>query len=271
LQEQYNPKIIDSLNRIARILQREDKYLKDTVYGILQDWKIFPISKDGEIEIELAKVMELPEALKFRLIKTILDHYFLSNQRMTSKHINSVVNLITSLKPDCSIILPGKLSVRREYERLTIGEKNRPKYREGSFSVESSDVEKFFYPVIIPCVVEIKEISCVIKTSFVEDVSEFHHQDLCKSRDYTYFDYNKAKMPLVIRNRREGDRFQPIGMTGTKKLKTYFIDEKIPRRRRDLIPLLADRHSVIWISGMRLSERVKIDENTSRIAKIEII
>ncbi len=271
LQEQYNPQIVDSLNRIARILQREDKYLRDNVYVILQDLKLFPSSKNGEIEIELDKVLELPEAIKFRLIKTLLERYFLSAKRITSKHINSVMNLITGMKPHGSIILPEDICVRRVYGRITIKKNNRTKFSKGSFAIEKYDVEKYFYPVRIPCVIEIKEISCILKTSFVEDVSEFHAHDLSKEGNYTYFDYNKAQMPLVVRNRREGDRFQPLGMTGTKKLKTYFIDEKIPLRRRNFIPLLADRHSVIWISGMRLSERVKIDKKTSKIAKIEII
>ncbi len=41
-----------------------------------------------------------------------------------------------------------------------------------------------------------------------------------------YFDYDKIKGDLYIRNRRTGDRFVPYGMKGSKKIKDYFIDEK---------------------------------------------
>ncbi|WBW49497.1 tRNA lysidine(34) synthetase TilS [Peptoniphilus equinus] len=63
----------------------------------------------------------------------------------------------------------------------------------------------------------------------------------------------KAKIhgDLVVRNRRPKDRFHPKGMVGTKKLKEYFIDEKIPRRMRDRVPLLCDESGIIWVVPYR--------------------
>jgi len=60
-------------------------------------------------------------------------------------------------------------------------------------------------------------------------------------------------------------------MQGTKKIKSYFIDEKVPLSVRKNTLLLLDRESVIWIAGMRLSERVKITDKTRRILKVEIV
>jgi tRNA(Ile)-lysidine synthase len=60
-------------------------------------------------------------------------------------------------------------------------------------------------------------------------------------------------------------------MKGTKKIKSFFIDEKIPINKRKRFPLLLDKESVIWIVGMRLSERVKITEKTRQILKVEIV
>jgi len=70
---------------------------------------------------------------------------------------------------------------------------------------------------------------------------------------------------------RPGDRFRPLGMDGTKKLKDYFIDRKVPRELRRKIPLLTDMHAVLWIAGMDVSETVKVTESTRRFLKIEII
>jgi tRNA(Ile)-lysidine synthase len=271
LQEQYNPKIVDSLNRITQIVQREDKFLKTCVGNVLEDWKVLPATENGEICIEISKLLELPEALRFRMIKTLLDSYVASTQRITSSHINAIMDLITGTKPDVSIFLPGNIWVRREYDKLEIAKNIRAKYHEASSKMKESADDKYCYLLEIPCILEIKEINCVIKTSFVEVTESIYDSDFSKERKYTYFDYDKVKIPLVIRNRREGDHFQPLGMNGTKKLKTYFIDEKVPRRRRNTVPLLVDSHSIIWIAGMRLSERVRIDRETSKIAKIEII
>ena len=77
--------------------------------------------------------------------------------------------------------------------------------------------------------------------------------------------------PLYVRSVREGDRIQPFGMEGTKKLSDIFIDRKIPKGKRKRIPLLADLKSVLWIPGIALSQRVKITDMTEKVVKAEII
>ena len=58
-----------------------------------------------------------------------------------------------------------------------------------------------------------------------------------KDKFVKYFDYDKIVGDLYIRNRRNGDSFIPFGMKGSKKIKDYFIDEKIPKDKRDSIPI----------------------------------
>jgi tRNA(Ile)-lysidine synthase len=50
-----------------------------------------------------------------------------------------------------------------------------------------------------------------------------------------------ADFPLLLRTRRPGDRFRPEGGRGSKKLKSWLIDRKVPREERDRLLLLADR------------------------------
>ena len=74
----------------------------------------------------------------------------------------------------------------------------------------------------------------------------------------------------MIRNRRNGDWFEPLGTKGSRKIKKLFIDRKIPRPERDRIALLADRESVIWIENLHVSERVKVTPETKNILVLEI-
>jgi len=85
-----------------------------------------------------------------------------------------------------------------------------------------------------------------------------------------YMDYARIAPPLTIRTPEPGDRIQPLGMSGMKKLKRYFIDRKIPLQIRRQVPLLTDSHSVVWIIGQQLSERVKITDKTTKILRIAI-
>jgi len=84
-------------------------------------------------------------------------------------------------------------------------------------------------------------------------------------------DYDCIVLPLTLRFPRPGDRIRPLGMDGTKKLKDEFIDRKIPLRMRKRTPLIADAHSVLWVVGFVLSDRVKITDRVKKILKIEII
>ena len=63
---------------------------------------------------------------------------------------------------------------------------------------------------------------------------------------------------FVVRNRREGDRFQPLGMKGSKKLKDFLIDRKIPAEQRDRLPLLVADGEIAWVAGVEVSECFRV-------------
>lgn len=63
---------------------------------------------------------------------------------------------------------------------------------------------------------------------------------------------------FTIRNRRPSDRFQPLGLAFSKKLKDFLIDRKIPAEVRDRIPLLVWNGEIVWVAGVEISERFKV-------------
>ena len=85
-----------------------------------------------------------------------------------------------------------------------------------------------------------------------------------------WFDYDKIENGIQLRTRKNGDFFQVNAEGGTKKLKDYFIDKKIPRQERDEKILLADGSHIIWILGDRISEKYKVTETTKNVLKIII-
>ena len=87
------------------------------------------------------------------------------------------------------------------------------------------------------------------------------------SRRQLVLDGDKLPEGCVLRTRKEGDVFQKFG-SGTKKLKDYFIDEKIPRRERDNIPLVACGKEVFAVCGVEISDKVKLDGGSENIFTI---
>jgi tRNA(Ile)-lysidine synthase len=82
-------------------------------------------------------------------------------------------------------------------------------------------------------------------------------------------DADKLKGKISIRARAAGDRFIPLGMGHLKKLKDFFIDEKVAKYDRDLVPIFADEDKIFWICGYRIDDRVRYDESSTRFLMIE--
>ncbi|MBW2567299.1 MAG: tRNA lysidine(34) synthetase TilS, partial [Deltaproteobacteria bacterium] len=77
--------------------------------------------------------------------------------------------------------------------------------------------------------------------------------------------------PLKVRNFREGDRFNPLGMAGSQKVKTFFINNKIPRLQRLLCPILVSGERIIWVGGYRIDDSAKITQRTKNVLKAELL
>ncbi|MBR4396016.1 MAG: tRNA lysidine(34) synthetase TilS [Eubacteriaceae bacterium] len=91
------------------------------------------------------------------------------------------------------------------------------------------------------------------------------------SAHISYVDYDKIQNNLVIRSRREGDSFTQIGMERKKSVRRLMIDRKVPRERRDLIPILTDGPGIAAVIGYETAEEFKVTQETEKILKIEII
>ncbi len=83
------------------------------------------------------------------------------------------------------------------------------------------------------------------------------------------FDADKIKFPLELRKWKSGDWMIPLGMKGKKKISDVLIDEKIPLHEKEEIYVLLSENQVVWILGIRMDERFKIDSKTKKIIKIQ--
>jgi tRNA(Ile)-lysidine synthase len=91
-----------------------------------------------------------------------------------------------------------------------------------------------------------------------------------KEKNMACLDFEKLEFPLLIRKWQHGDYFQPLGMTGFKKVSDFLIDEKIPVHEKENTWLLFSGNKIVWIIGHRIDNRFKISPVTKNIFKIEI-
>lgn len=92
-----------------------------------------------------------------------------------------------------------------------------------------------------------------------------------EEKKYTkWLDYDKIEDIVVIRHRNPGDRISVLQSGGSKKLKDYLIDRKIPQKERDGFWLLAAGNEVLWMIGDRIGEKYKVTDETRQILYIQI-
>ncbi len=253
LKKEFNPKIEEDLAQTAKILRGEDDFIKTHVAQALLSEYI--IKNETGVSMKIDYLLGLHAALRSRLFKTVLDDMITSKQVVTSTHINNLESIVQKNVSGKSVSLPGSLIARREYDIL-IFERKKPIRKKIEYEYELKLGGSFY--------IRERNVNVFLKKMRPGNTD-------CKADDKIYMDFDKLCLPLVLRNRRNGDWIEPMGMKGRKKIKDYLIDEKIPRVFRDEIMLIADTDSVVWIEKKRLSERVKITSKTRNILEVRII
>ena len=267
LKMQYNPNIETTIAHLSEIAVQDDACLQAVVDQAMSQLGIDLDGQEKEITFNIPIFLLLHEAIQRRVIKTLIESIATAGKPIGYVHVKSVLDLVHHGHSSGKLNLPGSIEIRREYEHLSIIRKPCVTriINERCSKGESSG---FSYDVVIPGRIEICELGIVITFDFVKGIPS--RADYNKS-NVIYMDYDRLPSLLMIRNRKSGDRIQLLGMEGSKKVKSYLIDKKIPRHRRREVPLLVDRESVLWVIGMDMSERVKITGKTLKVVKAEII
>ncbi|MDF2520012.1 MAG: tRNA(Ile)-lysidine synthetase [Clostridia bacterium] len=249
LKESFNPNIGESLIRLSQIIKEENDYLEQQTDMLINELVKFDNQK-ASVQIKDLKVLH--EAMQKRLIRRIIEKSTGTLNGFEYKHFQGVLELLDK-STGAALELPKNLKAYISYENLILSKKIENHHK------------KCYYKLNYDYDNKIDEAD--LKLS-VTKVDRSQLTSIPKRNDTVYIDASKVKQELIIRNRQSGDMFSPIGMKGSKKLKDYFIDKKIPRENRDNILLIADGNEVVWIVGSIISEKYKISSQTEKVIVI---
>ena len=173
--------------------------------------------------------------------------------------------------------LPHGVRAEKNYDRLTLyTTKQQENRRDNRWRASTEPITEGAPEYSLPIQEAATAPDAVSQTIFLPDGSQltFSLEDFKKGtgipiKTYTkWLDYDTIKRSLVLRHRRPGDYLIINDQGGRKKLKDYFIDEKIERRERDRLWLLADGSHVLWVIGGRMSAACRVTERTEKVLKI---
>lgn len=250
IEENFNPNIINTLWRTSKTAEIDSSYLDEvsleTYNGIVKKEDTYKIVLDGQ------KFKKIHPSIQNRIIRLTIQRLIQSIQGISEYHIKSIVDIFKELQTGKQMHLPNELMARVSYNDLIIEKGKRLESKDYEFGLSMG-------------INRIEEIGLEIEIK-IADKLEYK-----KNSSIKYIDYDKIKGNLSIRNRRNGDRIMPLGMKGSKKIKDYFIDKKIPREDRDKVPLLVDEEDIIWILGHSISELYKVSESTKKVLEIKYV
>ncbi|HVE75515.1 MAG TPA: tRNA lysidine(34) synthetase TilS [Actinomycetota bacterium] len=78
-----------------------------------------------------------------------------------------------------------------------------------------------------------------------------------------YVQLPRTDSNLTLRQWGPGDSFHPLGAPGRKKLHDFFIDERVPRRKRDRVPIITSKDGIVWVVGLRIDEKFKVADRSA--------
>ncbi|MDD5476359.1 MAG: tRNA lysidine(34) synthetase TilS [Syntrophales bacterium] len=262
LEVSCNPNLRDTLVRMAVIIRDEEDFLDARAEECLVSLGLRFV--EAPLDVKIAPLRGLHRALQRRLVRKCLESMSAAGHERGFDHVEAVLSLMEGVNPSGMAALGDGLIARREYDRIIF---EKPDSGKPGVRMEALRQKVIFSRrVNIPGLTPINEISSVLSINIVKA------EDVDFSGPGTAFmDADAFDGPLTVRSTRPGDRIQPLGMDGHKKLKSLFIDEKVPRNLRSGIPVLSDSRSVIWVPGICLSERVKVLTRTRRIVRAELV
>lgn len=226
------------LDLIPFIEKRYNPKFKDKLYSLIEE--IREVNKVLEIRLEKyvvnnkLSIEKLKKLDKYLLSKVLIQYLYSYGIEVSRKKIQLIEDILDK-GGSKDISLNGEFVLKKEYDFLAI-EKNTKKENQ--------------------CIKEMK-LEIPGQIIFGEYVIEASFTDKILYDNQNFYTSLKMGDKLKIRSRKDGDRIIPIGMTSEKKVKDILINEKVPKEKRDTIPLVLYNEEIVWIAGIKGNEKYK--------------
>lgn len=232
--EKYNPSIRRALGKTAK--------LEAMCWGFVSSEaernfsSVFSPGPFGSIIGQVEEFSPLHTALKYALLREAIEKIKGNIKRISFDNIEAAAELICGESASGVVEIPGGFVVAKGYNRFMVSEAALLNH---SFSHKIEGEGQWEFP----------EFECEVRIESAPEVTGDPFTGV--------FDMGALGFPIEVRSYDGAMRFEPLGMKGHKTLKSFFIDCKVPRFLRPLIPIFVSRDEVMWIGGMRVSEKFK--------------
>ncbi|MCB5250141.1 MAG: tRNA lysidine(34) synthetase TilS [Candidatus Cloacimonetes bacterium] len=245
LEKDFNPNIREKLMDYSTIFYEADKYFSNETKRLYK--RILLLESEDEIYFDLDGFLLISPVIQFYILQSAWESLSKSTRDFYYYHFKEFLSIL-ELDGGKELSLPGNIILQKDYYSIRLYNKSTYADKVDYTSREISAIRAVF-------VFNDKRIQ-------MQKMKQISDSDLKKNGNCVIMDLDKVKFPLTLRYREPGDRFIPFGMTGFKKLKDFFIDEKVEKFQRDKVVIFCDTEKIIWVAEHRIDQRVSVDEET---------
>ena len=246
----YNPQVTEALLRTAEIAADDLAFIDQEAARL---WPGVAQRQGDTIILDREALGKIHPALKRNLLRRAIEGLLGSLKDIEACHIEGIMAALN--KPaGKQVSLPGGLIFAIEYDRYLLGP--------GPAAMSPYPVLEAEHTLEIPGETHLP--------GWLVTATIINREEMIEEDGFTaYLDLDKTGSKLVVRSRRYGDRFQPLGLGQSKKLAEFMIDARIPRAWRQNVPIVCSPEHIVWLVGWRIDERVKVTEETKKILRLE--
>ena len=261
LEEQYNPGIAASLNRVAEIFRDESLWIRDMVSGLFEQAVL--LREPGRVVLKAGVVRALPLAARRRLVRRVLEIVKGDLRRITFDHVETVCRGVGRA---FGLDLPDAVHVSGNEQELVFTD------TAVCPATATPQVKPFSYTLFDTGLgngsVTIAETGVTLGFALAPCAppAKLQHND----RRTALLDAEKLTCPLTVRNVRPGDRFVPLGMTGSQKVSDFFINTRVAPEDRAACPVVESGGAIVWVAGHRMAEHVKLTPASRQVLEARI-
>jgi len=246
--KEINPEVINSIYRTSKVLLSNREIIKEIISEKYDEIRL----KEKSVALDKNKFLQLNSGLKNEILRLAINEFNGDLVDVSMGTIDNAINIIENSQSGAVAKISKNVKIKISYDKLVL--------------FKSKDEIEFCYELNVPGNTFIPEINkqIIAKIAKVEDVPNKY-----EDRNKCFFDIAKVGKKIYVRNKKDGDFFEPAGMIGRKTLKKFFSDLKIDSDDREKIPLIVNDTDIIWIAGFRASRKFLKDKNTKEVIIFE--